>query len=187
MAKIEIEPRTYLFPMPAVLVGATVNGKPNFLAVAYCGMVNFDPPMVMASLAKAHYTNIGIREHKTFSVNVPSAAMARAVDYCGQNSGHKVDKSELFEVYYGKFETAPLIAEAPLSLECKLVETVSLPIDEVFIGEIVGVHCDESVMTGGAPDPVKIDPLIFSMSNRHYYRLGAEVGPAWSMGKDYKK
>jgi flavin reductase (DIM6/NTAB) family NADH-FMN oxidoreductase RutF len=184
--KKELPPKPFLFPMPAVLVGANVNGKPNYLTVAFCGIMNLEPPMVALGLGRSHYTNPGIVANQSFSVNVPSAAMAAAVDYCGIHSGHRVDKSQVFKTFYGKLATAPMAEEAPLNLECKLIQVVELKADNLFIGEIVSAFATDDVLTDGFPDPLKLDPLCFSVTDRKYYRMGAEVGQAWSMGKDYQ-
>ncbi|MEM2146315.1 MAG: flavin reductase family protein, partial [Candidatus Jordarchaeaceae archaeon] len=128
MGKKEIGAKNYFYPMPVTLVGANVNGKPNYLTVAFCGMVNLNPPLISVSLNKTHYTNQGIRENKTFSVNIPSAEMAIVTDYCGLFSGSRVDKSQIFETFYGKLKTAPMIKECPLNLECKLVKTLDFSV-----------------------------------------------------------
>ena len=77
MKKLEIGAKTFLYPMPTTLVGANVRGKPNYLTVAYCGIVNHTPPAISVALGKAHYTNIGIKENGSFSVNIPSEELAK--------------------------------------------------------------------------------------------------------------
>ena len=70
--------------MPITLVGATVNGKPNYLTVAHVGIMNHaQPTYITVGLGKMHYTNAGIKENKTFSVNIPSEDMVVKTDYCG--------------------------------------------------------------------------------------------------------
>lgn len=186
MKKRELAPACFLYPMPTVLVGAMVEGKANFCTVAFCGIVNITPPTISVAMNHAHYTNRGIHENQAFSVNVPSAKMAEVVDWCGVYSGHREDKSRAFELFTGKLGV-PLVAEAPVNLECKLIQRLDTRPDEVFIGEIIAVHVNEDCFTGEAPDMGKIDPLMFSMSEKKYYRLGAEVGPAWNIGKGWKK
>lgn len=187
MGKIEIGKGRVFYPMPCSLVGANVAGKPNYLTVAWFSMVNPDPPYLAVSMNKAHYTNAGIKENKTFSVNIPSVKMAEVTDYCGMVSGSKADKAGLFETFYGKLETAPMIRECPLAVECRLVQTVDLPGEELFIGEIVAGYCEESCLTEGAPDLKKINPLLLLMPDRKYLALGHEIGPAWKMGKKLMK
>ena len=183
MEKIQLSTQTICYPMPCSLVGVNVGGKPNYLTVAWFSTVNVKPPYIMIALGKAHYTNPGIKENGTFSVNIPSAAMADVTDYCGIVSGNKYDKAKMFETFYGKLKTAPMIKECPFNVECKVVQTIDLPADEVFIGEIIASYSDERYLTGGLPDLRKIAPLILSVPERKYLALGAEVGAAWEMGK----
>ncbi|MBP1730576.1 MAG: flr, partial [Deltaproteobacteria bacterium] len=127
MRKIELAPERVYYPMTCSLVGANVGGRPNYLTVAWFSMVNPKPPYVMVAMNKVHYTNAGIRENGTFSVNIPSAEMAEVTDYCGLVSGSKYDKSGIFETFYGKLLTAPMIKECVFNAECKLIQTVDLP------------------------------------------------------------
>jgi len=183
MEKIQMSTETICYPMPCSLVGVNVGGKPNYLTVAWFSMVNVKPPYLMIALGKAHYTNPGIKENGTFSVNIPSVAMADVTDYCGIVSGKKYDKSTKFETFYGKLKTAPMIKECPYNVECKVVQTADLPADELFIGEIVAAYSDERYLVNGVPDLRKIAPFTLSMPDRKYIALGSEVGPAWEMGK----
>ena len=187
MAKIEIGKGRAYYTMPCALVGANVGGKPNYLTIAWFSMVNPDPPYLALAMNKAHYTNAGIRANGTFSLNIPSADMAEVTDYCGIVSGKKVDKSGLFETFYGKLGTAPMIRECPINFECRLVQTVELPAEELFIGEIVDGYCDEEFLgEGKTPDLKKINPFMLTMPDRRYFTLGEEIGRAWEMGKSRK-
>ena len=186
MKKLEIGARTFLYPMPITLVGANIHGKPNYLTVAYCGIMNHTPPIISIALGKAHYTNAGIKENGTFSVNIPSGELVEITDYCGLVSGHKVDKSQLFEAFYGKLKTAPMIRECPLNLECKLIQTLDLSIDEVFIGEIVAAYSEDRYLTNGLPDIKKMNPIVFSMHDNNYWKVGEHLARAWNIGKEFK-
>ncbi len=183
MAKIEIAPERVYYPMSCSLVGANVGGKPNYLTVAWFSMANPKPPYVVVALNKVHYTNKGIKENGTFSVNIPSAEMAEAADYCGLVSGSKYDKSKVFETFYGKLKTAPMIKECPFNAECKLIQTVDLPAEELFIGEIIGAYTEERYLTDGLPDIRKMNPIVLQLPQKRYISLGPEIGPAWEMGK----
>jgi flavin reductase (DIM6/NTAB) family NADH-FMN oxidoreductase RutF len=183
MDKIKVGTKTISYPMPCSLLGTKVGGKVNFMTVAFYSMVSIKPPYIMAALAKNHYSNHGIKETGAFSINIPRTSMAEATDYCGMVSGRKFDKSNVFEVFYGEEGRAPMIVECPYNLECKLVQTVDLPADELFIGEIVAAYTDNRYLTDGVPDMAKIDPFILSMPEMTYVSLGSPVGRAWEMGK----
>lgn len=186
MAKKEIKPGSYLYPMPVVIIGSNIKGKPNFMPIAWCSIVEHKPPMISISAAKSHYTNKGILENGTFSVNTPSKDMIKITDYIGIKSGKEIDKSELFEVFYGELKTAPMISRAPLNLECKVVHTVDIEIKhDIFIGEIKKTYAEENILENNIPDIKKLNTFIFSMNDNNYWSLGEHIGRAWNIGKDF--
>lgn len=187
MPKVKLGADTLLYPMPVTLVGANVNGRPNFLAAAFCGIMNPHPPTIYAALNKVHHTNAGIRENRTFSVNIPSSDLVKAVDYCGIASGRDADKSKIFDVFYGDLGNAPMISECPISMECQLAQIIEFEIDHVFIGEIIQTYADPDCLTNEIPDMKKMNPMAFSFHDNNYWRLGENIGKAWSIGKDFKK
>jgi flavin reductase (DIM6/NTAB) family NADH-FMN oxidoreductase RutF len=187
MVKIPIGPQTLIYPMPALLVGANVNGKPNFLTVAWGGIANGEPPMVSVAINHQRYTLQGIRKSLTFSVNVASSDMARETDYCGITSGSKIDKVEVckFKVFYGKLGTAPLIEQCPINLECKVMHILDLGSHSLVIGKIEETHVSESCLTDGKPDVNKIKPLIYSRDPaRQYSDLGKVIAKAHNVGQE---
>ena len=177
-----------LYPTPTVIVGAMVDSKVNYITIAHIGIVNHAKPyLISLSMAKVHYTNPGIRENKAFSVNIPSENLVVETDYAGLVSGKKTDKSELFEIFYGESENAPMIKECPLNMECRLYDTYDTPTHDLFIGEIVETYADESVLTEGKVDLAKLKPLLFDMSSIKYWSLGDVVAGCWNIGKKLKK
>lgn len=174
------------YVMPVSLVGANVSGKPNFEAIAWFTLMDYQPNLIGISSEKTHHTNKGIRENKTFSVNIPSADMAAATDFCGLHSGSKVDKSKVFDIFYGELKTAPMISEFPVNIECKLNQALELLHGEIFIGEIVGVYIEDKYLTDGKPDTRKIDPLLFEGTLGNYWKVGEHVTRAFVAGKSYK-
>ena len=187
MDKTKLGPGSYLLPMPVVLVGANVNDRPNFLTIAYVGIVCHAPAMIEVALRKGRFSSDGIKENGTFSVNTASVDLLEVTDYCGIYSGAKVDKSQLFEVFYGELKTAPMIAESPLSMECRLAEVLDLGgSHEVFVGEIVETYCSEEYMTDGRPDLRKIQPIVYDGSSQSYRGLGESLARAFQVGKDYR-
>lgn len=89
----------------------------------------------------------------------------------------------LFSVFYGKLKTAPMIGEFPYNLECRLVKTVELEADEIFIGEIMAAYSSSRYVTDGKPDLKKMKAFVLSMPERRYIALGRGLGPAWESGK----
>ncbi len=183
--KTTIGPKNCLYPMPVAIVGANVGGKANYLTIAHVGILDFGT--VSLSLGKVHYTNPGIKENETFSINIPSSDMVEVVDYCGLVSGQEVDKAELFTTFYGNLETAPMIEECPISMECRLMQTLDRPRHDVFIGEIIQTYCDPKCFTEGVLDYEKVDPLLFIMFDTSYWKLGGRFARAWRIGRNFQK
>ncbi|MFW9781650.1 MAG: flavin reductase family protein [Candidatus Heimdallarchaeota archaeon] len=192
MNKNKIPPKAYLFPMPVVLIGANVNGKPNFEPLAYVCIVENQPPLISIASWETHYTNIGINENKTFSVNTPTENLAEKIDYCGIVSGKEEDKSKVFDVFYGDLKTAPMVSASPLNLECEVIKTFKtrelVEIEEgheIFIGKVVNAYADEAYLTEGIPNIAKLKSYTYSQNN--YWKVGENLAPAFEIGKKYEK
>ena len=189
MGKTLMGPQTLIYPMPALLVGAKVDDKPNFMAVGWGGIVNGEPPMISVALRHQRYTLKGIKQNMTFSVNIPSTNLVKETDYCGIISGAKVNKTEVcrFKVFYGKLDNAPLIEQCPINLECKVVHILDLGSHSLVIGRIEETHVSDSCLTDGKPDVNKIKPFIYTTAPANQYQaLGEVVAKAFSIGKELK-
>ena len=186
MKKTTIGPMTLLYPKPTLLIGANVNGKPNFMTAAWAGIANRTPPMLSVAIRRERYTYQGIEENQTFSVNIPSEDMVTETDYCGLVSGMKHDKVAAcgFTVFYAKLKTAPLIEQCPVNLECRLAQKVDLKTHVLCIGQIEEVHINDDCLTNGKPDVEKVRPLVFTSGVEYaYFRLGARLAPGFQVGK----
>jgi flavin reductase (DIM6/NTAB) family NADH-FMN oxidoreductase RutF len=166
---------------PAVLVGALVNGKVNYLTLGSFGGVSMNPPLEYISVNKAHYSNAGIKENGYFSVNIPSTDLTQKTDYIGLVSGKDADKSGVFTTFYGSIDKAPMIEECPVNMLFKVIKMVDLPNNEVFIGEIVETYVNKECIVNDRPDMKKINP--FLLAGGVYFKLGNKVGNAFSDGK----
>lgn len=173
-------------PMPVTLVGCLFKGRANFMTAGWVSRVNANPPWIGVGINRSHATAEGIRENNTFSICFPSRADIVKTDYCGVVSGRKADKSSLFTLFYGDLETAPMIDEASLNLECSLVHTVEGPGNFFFIGEIRGAYAAQGCLVDGHVDPTKAGYLLLTMPDNTYWSLGEPVGKAWSVGKQLK-
>jgi flavin reductase (DIM6/NTAB) family NADH-FMN oxidoreductase RutF len=173
-----------LYPTPTTLVGAMVNGKPNFINIAHIGIMTHTH--ISLGMGKPHYTNAGIKENKTFSVCIPSESLVVETDYCGIVTGKNTDKAVLFAVFYGELKTAPMIQQCQVCMECRLDRIIDFPTHDIFIGEIVQTYADESVLSGKNIDVSKLKPLLFDMNSKKYWSLGAAVANCWSVGQQYK-
>jgi len=129
----------------------------------------------------------GIRsDGKIFVSDTMGGDMLRGVDYMGIYSGKTTDKSELFGTFVGESGSVPMIEEAPLNMECKLVTSFEFGgVHVTFVGEVIQTYCAESCLVDGLPDIRKISPVTFSVYDNSYWSIGMHLGKAWNIGIKY--
>ena len=189
MGKILMGPQMVLGIRPLILVGANVNDKPNFISVASSGHSNGEPPMMSVAIGHHRYTLKGIRQNMTFSVNIPSVDLVKEADYCGLASGAKVDKVEVcrFKVFYGKLNSAPLIEQCPINLECNVVHILDLGSHSLIVGRVEETHISENGLTDGKPDVNKIRPIVYTTApDPKYLAIGQFIAKSYSIGLELK-
>lgn len=187
MAKKNIGKSFNIYPMPVVIVGSIVDGKPNFMTAAWITKLHSDPPLVGVALGVRQHTAKGIRQTGQFSISFPSVDQVVLTDYCGLVHGYEEDKTEGVEIFMGELDSAPMVLECPLSMECRLSQTVELPNDYLFIGEVANVYATEGILSGGVVDVAKLRPFVLTMPGNTYWALGEPVGEAWQIGKALRR
>lgn len=187
MDKISLGSQIFIYPMPVAIVGVMVEEKPNFMTVAWLSRINIEPPLVGVAINKAHYTAEGIRRTRAFSLNFPGEGLVAETDFIGITSGRKIDKSALFDVFFGKTEAAPMISECPLSLECRLYDVYEFPNNDFFIGEIIESYTEDRFLTEGKLDITRMKPFLLTMPDNNYWGVGQRIAGAWEAGKGLLK
>jgi len=179
--------RTILLPTPVWAIGSyDKEGKPNVMTAAWVGICCSKPPCVTVSLRQATYTYGNIMERKAFTVNIPSESFAEETAYFGRVSGRDVDKFSTTGLTPVKSDLvdAPYIEEFPLVVECKLLHTFELGLHTMFVGEIVDIKANTSILgENGLPDMEKLKPFVFAPGSSHFYRTGEYLGEVSSLAK----
>lgn len=183
MRKVVIEKDLFCLPWTQTILGTHHEGKVNFMALDWLTRVNYQPPMLGICVNKHNASHSAISDTGEFSVNVPTTDMVDVTDYAGLVSGKRVDKSGLFEVFYGELEAAPMITICPITIECRVVKTVELPTNSFFIGEIITIFTEDRFLTEGKPDVKKINPFLLTMPDNRFWSVGECIGKAWNAGK----
>lgn len=178
MGKQSWKPGNMLYPLPAVLVTvADKQGNQNIFTVAWAGTVCSDPAMVSISVRPERYSYHMIEETGEYVINLTTEKLTYATDYCGVKSGRDVDKfkeMKLTPVAADKV-SAPLLAESPVNIECKVKEIIKLGTHDMFLAEVVAVHADEAYMDEkGKFSLTKAHPMVYSHGT--YFSLGKELG-----------
>ena len=118
-----------IYPLPAVLVSCgAVPEEYNLLTVAWTGTVCTDPPMCYVSVRPERHSYGIIRRTGEFVINLTTADLARATDWCGVRSGRDGDKFAQMGLTPGRASVvaAPTVEEAPLSIECRVRQIIPL-------------------------------------------------------------
>lgn len=163
---------TMLSPVPAVLVSCGDMEESNLVTVGWTGIVNTNPPMTYISLRESRLSYQIIKEEGGFAINLTNEDLAFATDFCGVKSGRNVDKFAHLGLHKAKGSTidAPLLAESPMSLECKVVEEKKLGSHTMFLAEITAVQVAEALIDGDDRIDLSLANLI-SYAHGHYYKL----------------
>lgn len=167
-----------VYPLPAVMVSCTRQGeKPNIITVAWTGTVCTNPPMVYISVRPERYSYDIIYETKEFVINLTTGKLAKATDFCGVRSGRDLDKFQEMHLTAQKAEhvQAPLIAESPVNIECRVTEVKELGSHHMFLAEVLAVHVDDYYMNEkGKFNLNKTGLLVYS--HGEYLELGKRIG-----------
>jgi flavin reductase (DIM6/NTAB) family NADH-FMN oxidoreductase RutF len=167
---------TALAPVPAVLVSCGLE-QPNIITLAWVGTLCSDPPSVGIGVRPERFSHGLLAEAGEFVVNLPRADQVEVVDYCGQVSGRDVDKwaaCGLTPAPASKIRT-PLIAECSIALECRVTHRLTLGAHDLFVGEVLAVQADETVLD--RHDRIDYDRLrLLTYVGGYYREVGALLG-----------
>jgi flavin reductase (DIM6/NTAB) family NADH-FMN oxidoreductase RutF len=179
--------RPLVFTTP-VWVVATYDddGRANAMTASWGGICCSRPPCVSVSLRQATATYGYLRRRQAFTVGVPSEDQVAAADLFGTVTGREVDKLAAagMTAEPSGLVDAPLIAELPMTLECRLVHTLEIGLHTLFVGEILDVKAEETVLgEGGLPDPGRLRPISYAPEIRLYHGLGELLGRSGTLGR----
>ena len=148
MSKVQWKGSTLLAPVPAALVSCGTVENPNALTIAWTGITCSDPPMTYISVRPQRHSYGIIKESGEFVINLTTGVMARATDFCGVRSGREMDKLAAagLTVEPAQEVAAPVIAQSPLALECRVKQIIPLGSHDMFLAEIVAVDVEEKLL-----------------------------------------
>ena len=199
MAKMKWKGGALVAPVPPVMVSCGDMENSNILTIAWTGIINTIPPKTYISVRPSRHSYNLIKESGEFVINLTSSKLVREADFCGVYTGAKVDK---FDKCHLTKETAqavscPLIAESPMSLECKVTDIITLGTHDMFLADIIAVNVDEKLID----EKGKLDLSragLAAFAHGEYYELGKKIGyfgfsavkkkkRTASKGKDFSK
>ena len=189
MAKIKLRGGALLAPLPPVLVSCGNGENDNILTVAWTGILNTVPPKTYIAVRPKRHSHAIIKSCGEFVLNLAPASLAKTVDYCGIYTGAKVNKWEKCKLTKAVAEevSAPMIAECPISLCCKVTGVQELGSHDLFFADILAVYADEALMDEKGKLHVERADLC-AYAHGEYFSLGKKIGTfGFSAAKKKKK
>ncbi len=185
--KVQWKPGTLIYPLPAVMVSCG-NSEENYniLTISWVGTTCTNPAMCYISVRPERHSYPIIKETGEFVINLTNEALAKATDWCGVKSGKDFNKFKEMHLTpaEGQMVKAPIIAESPLNIECKVKQIIPLGSHDMFLAEVVNVQADEAYIDPetGTFDLAKAKLIAYN--HGEYFRLGEQIGKfGWSVRK----
>ena len=179
---INMKPEPLLYnPFKALVVPRPIGwistisstGAVNLAPYSFFNGVADDPPCVMYCPNGSHPevgpkdSLINVEETGEFVFNLCNWDLHKKMNLTAEHLPRNVDemtKSGLEPMSCNKVKP-PRVAVAPAAFECRYLETVKLPIgrsgreNNLVLGEVVGIHIDESVINDGMVDISLLKPV----------------------------
>lgn len=189
MSKITWKPGNLVAPVPAAMVSCGSMERPNIITVAWTGNVCSGPAKAYISVRPERYSYGLIRESGEFVINLTTAALVRAADFCGVKSGRELDKFAHLGLtpLPAREVSCPIIGESPVSLECRVTDVIPLGLHDLFLADIAAVQVEEGYLDENGR--LRLDKCqLAAYAHGEYFALGKKVGSfGFSVRKKRKK
>ncbi|MDR0873631.1 MAG: flavin reductase family protein [Prevotellaceae bacterium] len=186
--KLQWKPGNMLYPLPAALIssGATEE-EYNVFTASWTGTICSDPPMCYVSIRPERHSYNIIKRNMEFVINLTNEDLAFATDWCGVKSGRDFDKFKEMKLtpVRGEKVAAPIVAESPVNIECRVTQILPLGSHDMFIAEVLNVQVDEKYINPktGAFDLAATNLMAYLHGN--YHKIGEKIGKfGWSVQKN---
>ncbi len=188
MARKHLKAGALTAPLPPVLVTVGDMEKANVLTVAWTGILATIPPKTYISVRPSRHSHAILTESGEFVINLPTVDMVRTVDYVGIYTGAKVDKLAVTGLKLAESEQVktPTLADCPVALECRVCEVMHMGTHDVFVADILGVSCDESILDADGKMHFERANLL-AYAHGEYYALGEKLAEFGFSAKKTKK
>lgn len=189
--KEQFKPGTMIYPVPAAMISCgSCEEEYNIFTASWTGTVCTDPPMCYVSIRPSRHSYDIIKRNGEFVINLTNEALARATDWCGVKSGREFNKFKEMKLTPVQTQVinSVIIAESPLSIECKVEQIIPLGSHDMFLARVVNVQADRRYLDPETGAFKLSDAKLIAYNHGHYYKLGELIGKfGWSVQKKGKK
>ncbi|HTY13384.1 MAG TPA: flavin reductase family protein [Candidatus Omnitrophota bacterium] len=178
MEKAIWKPGTMVYPVPVAMVSCGDNKENyNIITIAWTGTASSEPPMAYISVRPSRHSHAIIKRTGEFVINLVTKKLVAAADFCGVKSGRDINKFTRMKLKPLKADqvAAPLIAQSPVNIECRVTDVVPLGSHDMFLARVLCIHADKKYIDKkGAFRFDAAEPVCYSHGK--YYQLGKELG-----------
>ncbi len=189
MSKITWKGGALVAPVPPAMVTCGEGERANIITIAWTGIINTHPPKTYISVRPSRHSYGLIKESGEFVINLTSSKLVRAADFCGIHTGRKINKFERCGLHTEEASEVkcPLLAESPMSLECRVTDVIELGSHHMFLADIVAVDVDEALLD--KEGKLRLDQAeLAAFAHGEYFELGKKIGTfGFSVKKKRKK
>ncbi len=166
-----------LAPVPPAMVSCGTMEHPNILTIAWTGIINTKPPKTYISVRPSRYSYELIKQSGEFVINLTTSFLVRAADFCGVRSGKDINKFECCQLTpeQATVLSAPMIAESPLSMECKVSEIIPLGTHDMFLADVIAVNVDQQYIDQDGKLHLERCGLA-AFAHGAYFEMGKKIG-----------
>ncbi|MFD4523764.1 flavin reductase family protein [Streptomyces sp. NPDC058470] len=147
------------------------DGRRNLAPFSQSQNMAFDPPTVSIAINQRETdhrkdTVQNIEATGEFVWNMATYELREAVNFSGRPLPHGDDEFDYAGVTAAESRVvkAPRVAESPVNMECRYVQTVRIPgnadqTTDLVIARVVAIHIADEAISDGMLDVLKIRPL----------------------------
>lgn len=188
MSKVVWKGGALTAPVPPCMVSCGEGENANIITVAWTGITNTVPPKTYISVRPTRHSHKLISESREFCINLTPASLIKTADFCGIYTGKKVNKFERCKLHKEEASavSCPIIAECPLTLECKVTDIIPLGSHDMFLADIVAIDVDDSLLDESGKLHLE-RACLAAFAHGEYYELGKKIGTFGFSAKKKKK
>jgi flavin reductase (DIM6/NTAB) family NADH-FMN oxidoreductase RutF len=147
-------------PRPIAWVSTRAGAGDNLAPYSFFNAVGYNPPKVMFS-GDLRDSVTNARDSGVFAVNIVEAAALAVMNETSARFPRGTDEFAAAGVAKAECHAidCPRVADAPATLECRVIQIVDLPgNDHMVIGEVVGIHLRDDCLVDGRFDVLRFNP-----------------------------
>lgn len=127
------------------VISVDKKNKPNGMVAAWHTILSKNPALMGVAIYKKQNTHRLIKESKEFVLAIPSKKLLKAINIFGGMHGNEVNKFEISKIKTTKAKIlkSPLLTDATINFECKLIKQIPVGDHTFFVGKVVAAHLQE--------------------------------------------